>query len=192
MNATQSCAKDGTSPVGVDTKSIFDGGTAAQCYWGAPWNVSETLSYGFAAFNGNNCGKCYQLDFTGSGPNGSSAALKGKSMIVQAINFGNIGANHFDLLIPGGGVGDHNCCNKDDNSQWGKATDLGPVSGGFLAGCSRDMSCVQTKCQSVFGSKPALLAGCNWFVDWFKGADNPNVIYKEVPCPAELKAKSKM
>ncbi|KAB5589688.1 putative effector protein/endoglucanase [Ceratobasidium theobromae] len=70
-----------------------------------PWAVNDNLSYGFAAvrIRGSSeaswCCQCYELTFT----NGPAA---GKKMIVQATNTGgDLGNNHFDLMIPGGGVG---------------------------------------------------------------------------------------
>jgi hypothetical protein len=36
----------------------------------------------------------------------------------------------------------------------------------------------------------ALKDGCYWRYDWFKGADNPNVLFKQVVCPAALTAKT--
>ena len=39
------------------------------------------------------------------------------------------------------------------------------------------------KCRRSFGDKPDLLAGCNWFLDWFNAADNPNFIFKQIACP---------
>ena len=190
--ATQTCGKDGTSTVGADTQSACSGGSAYQCFWGAPWSVSDTLSYGFAAFNGTNCGKCYQLDFTGSGDNSRASALSKKSMIVQAINIGDIGANHFDILIPGGGVGANNACAGNGNQyQWGNVP-AGTTYGGFLTTCNDSMSCVNDMCTAAFGSKPALMAGCQWFNGWYNGASNPKVKYAEVPCPAAITAKSGM
>ena len=46
-------------------------------------------------------------------------------------------------------------------------------------------------CMNVFEAKglTELAAGCKWFVDWFQVADNPNLDYKEVACPAELNGK---
>jgi hypothetical protein len=184
-----SCSKDGNSVVGADTKNACEsGGSAYQCNWGSPWQVSDTLSYGYAAFNGTNCGKCYQLDFTGSGDNPGAQSLKGKHMIVQAINIGSIGSDHFDLLIPGGGVGVNNACSKN-TAMW-SSTDLGPDGGGFLAKCGNNMSCVTDMCKAAFGSNTALMAGCSWFTGWFAGANNPGVMYGEVPCPTELTNKS--
>lgn len=36
-----------------------------------------------------------------------------------------------------------------------------------------------------------LKAGCYWRFDWFKGADNPAVSFKQVACPKAITAKSK-
>lgn len=160
------------------------------CWDGAPWAASDTLAYGYAAASGNNyqCGRCYQLQFTGTGRHGNSpgvVSLSGKTMIVQIVNNGGVSADQFDLLIPGGGVGDFNAC----SSQWG-TSDLGAQYGGFLAGCNGDRSCVEQKCQSVFAGKPELLAGCSWFLSWFNLADNPNLVYREVACPAAITERS--
>jgi hypothetical protein len=41
----------------------------------------------------------------------TSGPVAGKKMVVQATNTGgDLGENHFDLLIPGGGVGIFNGC----------------------------------------------------------------------------------
>jgi len=181
------CGKDGTSTPSESAKNACDnGGGGYMCYWGAPWSVSNTVSYGYAAFNGVSCGTCFQLDFTGSGINASG--LSGKSMIVQAINIGSIAQGQFDLLIPGGGVGAMNACTSNGN-QWNGAA-VGDQYGGLLKTCNDDCNCAKQKCQSVFGSMPALLAGCNWFTDWFGCADNPGVVYKQVPCPSDITSKS--
>ena len=46
-------------------KSSCDGGDGYTCYNMAPYAVSDTLSYGYAAVSasGDICGKCYQLEF---------------------------------------------------------------------------------------------------------------------------------
>jgi hypothetical protein len=192
---TRSCSIDGTTTVSADTQSACTGGTAYQCFAAAPWAVSDTLAYGFAATGGGNasCGKCYQLDFTGTGDNGNASALSKKSMIVQAINIGSdVASSQFDLLIPGGGFGIYNACaGSSSTAQWGNVNG-GAQYGGFLSTCGTNMSCVTNMCQAAFGNKPALMAGCQWFTTWFNGASNPRIKYAEVPCPAALTAKSGM
>jgi hypothetical protein len=114
-------------------------------------------------------------------------------MIVQAVNIGgDVAISQFDLLVPGGGVGQFNACTAGGAPQWDNKPDLGATMGGFLATCNGQASCVTTKCQTAFAGKPQLIAGCDWFTGWYNAADNPNVVYKEVTCPAELTAKSKM
>src|SRR6185436_6107338 len=163
------------------------GGTAFMCWNGAPWQVGPNLSYGYVAASGSNysCGRCYQLQFNGSGHNGLSNNLNGKMMIVQVINNGGVAQDQFDLLIPGGGVGALNAC----SNQWG-TSDLGATYGGFLAGCNGNTGCVQQKCQTVFANKPDLMAGCNWFLGWFGAADNPNMTAKQIACPSMITQKS--
>jgi hypothetical protein len=152
--------------------------------------VGSNLSYGYAAHNGGNCGKCYQLDFTGSGDNTGAQTLAGKIMIVQVVNTGGIAANQFDLLIPGGGVGANNACT-GSGKQWGDVSG-GSTYGGFLTTCGYNMSCITSMCTAAFGSNSGLMAGCNWFVGWFAAASNPSVKYAEVTCPAELTNKSSL
>lgn len=36
----------------------------------------------------------------------------------------------------------------------------------------------------------ALKPGCYWRFDWFQGADNPAVSFKQVACPAAITSKS--
>ena len=80
------------------------------CNDNQPWAVNDDLAYGFAAASvagkdesGWCCG-CYELTFT-------SAGIEGKKMVVQVTNTGgDLGSNHFDLQIPGGGVGIFNGC----------------------------------------------------------------------------------
>jgi hypothetical protein len=189
--AVPSCQVDGTTRISNrDTQSGCSGGTAYECYDFSPWYDSSTnMSYGFAAFNGGSCGTCYQLQFTGQTHNGGgtgAAAIAGQQMIVQVINIGGIESGQFDLLIPGGGVG---AMTAGCTAQWGNV-DLGATYGGLLSECNGDVACVRTKCASVFSGKSALLAGCSWFTDCYKGADNPTVIYKQVTCPSQITSKS--
>lgn len=155
----------------------------------SPWAVSETLAYGYAATpaGGADCGKCYQLEFTGAGQHNESdpgsVSLAGKTMIVQATNIGgDVGSGQFDLLLPGGGVGAFDGC----STQWG-TSDLGAQYGGFLTECNDDVNCLRSKCESVFDGKSELLAGCLFHAEWMGGANNPKVRYAEVECPAALK-----
>ena len=109
----KSCNKDnGQLSSFTDKNACEGGGTAYMCWNGAPWQVGPNLSYGFVAASGANysCGRCYQFQFTGTGHNGGSNSLNGKMMIVQVINNGGVAQDQFDLLIPGGGVGELNAC----------------------------------------------------------------------------------
>jgi hypothetical protein len=166
------------------------GGTAYMCWNAAPWAVGPMLSYGFIAASGPNyvCGRCYQLQFAGTGHHGNNAgavSLGGKTMIVQVINNGGVANDQLDILIPGGGVGALNAC----ATQWGMS-DLGAQYGGFLTGCNGDTNCVRQKCQTVFSGKPDLQAGCDWFLGWFNAADNPNLLFKQIACPSAITQKS--
>jgi hypothetical protein len=164
------------------------GGTAYMCWNAVPWSLDSTLSYGYAAASGGNyaCGRCYQLQFTGtnntSGDKKGTPALNGKTMIVQVINNGGVQATQFDLLIPGGGVGALNAC----TTQWGSSVDLGTQYGGWLSECNGSASCVMGKCQSAFANKPDLMNGCNWFLNWFGASNNPDFVYQKIACPAAL------
>lgn len=96
-------------------------------------------------------------------------------MIVQATNTGgDLGSNQFDLAIPGGGVGIYNACTDEYNapsSGWGAQ----------YGGISTDT------CSSF---PKALQSGCSFRFDWFEGADNPDVEFEQVACPAEITKKT--
>lgn len=114
-------------------------------------------------------------------------------MIVQATNTGgDLGQNHFDIAMPGkqpsytpllhtndlqgGGVGLFNAC----TNQWGAPPQgWGQQYGGISS---------RSECD---GFPAKLKAGCQWRFDWFGGADNPDVSFKEVTCPKALTDKSK-
>ncbi len=182
------------------------GSASYTCHGLSPWSVSPQLAYGFAAVpsGGDICGRCYQLEFDGSSHNGGadpgSAALANKTMIVQAINIGfDVGGGQFDLLIPGGGVGLFDAC----SSQLGVGSgELGATYGGLLSACKDQLgydapldqykSCVTNRCNNVFAGHDDLLDGCDWFVDWFETADNPNLQFAEVECPNALVSTSAM
>lgn len=205
VNPLQACGTNDELLSDLNAPSACGGGNAHMCQGLSPWSVSNTLSYGYAATSsGDVCGRCFEIRFTGTSYNGGddpgSAALAGKTMIVQATNIGNdVGGGQFDLLVPGGGVGAFNAC----SDQWGVSnSELGVQYGGFLAACKNELgynasmsqykSCVANRCDSVFASRGLsdLYQGCMWFVDWFQAADNPALKYKEVACPAELTTRS--
>ena len=110
-------------------------------------------------------------------------------MIVQVINNGGVAQDQFDLLIPGGGVGALNAC----SNQWGYVGDLGATVRRLLGQLQRrrerqeDLRHEQVPQSSA--NKPELLAGCDWFINWFGAADNPNLVAKEITCPALLKSR---
>nr|WP_276600153.1 hypothetical protein [Nannocystis sp. ILAH1] len=177
--------------------------SAFTCYSGAPWAVSDTLAYGFAAVpaQGDICGRCYQLDFDGTGhynaQDPGSVALSNKTMIVQATNIGHdVAGGQFDILTPGGGVGLFDAC----SYQWNVDTsELGATYGGFMTHCQQQggnheqiKQCVLGRCAAVFDEPglAELAAGCEWYVQWYEAADNPNLHYQEVACPPQLVAIS--
>jgi len=183
--------------------ACISAGSAAAftCHDNIPWAVNNTHAYGFAAVpaTGDVCGSCFELTFTGTGqhgPNPGAAALKGKSMVVQATNIGyDVSQEQFDVMIPGGGVGAFDAC----SYQWGVSKDkLGVQYGGFLSACQQlhgynaahevYKECVAQKCDAVFGDNkfPHLHSGCKFFVDWYEGADNPVLTHRRVACPSEL------
>jgi hypothetical protein len=169
------CAKDGKTKVDANAKSGCDGGTAYMCESQQPWAVSSTLAYGFAAANiagGTEstwgCA-CYQLTFT-NGP------VSGQKMVVQVTNTGgDLGSNHFDLAIPGGGVGIFNGCTAQYNAPangWGER----------YGGVSSASQCSQLPA--------SLQAGCNFRFGWFKNANNPSFVFHRVKCPSAITAKT--
>jgi len=201
------CSTNNQTLGDVNAGSSCDGGNAHMCYGLTPWSVSNTLSYGFAATSsGDVCGRCYEIQFTGSSHNGGndpgSAALSGKRMIVQATNIGyDVSGGQFDILVPGGGVGAFNAC----SDQWGVSnSELGAQYGGFLAACKDELgynaslsqykSCLSNRCDNVFGSRglTELQQGCQWYANWFEAADNPALKWKEVACPAAITSRSGM
>lgn len=108
-----------------------------------------------------------RLEFT-SGP------AQGKTMIVQSTNTGgDLGSNHFDILMPGGGVGLFDGC----STQYGQA-----LPGAQYGGVSSRDECDQMP--------EALKEGCYWRFDWFGNSDNPDVSFSRVQCPTEITSKS--
>jgi hypothetical protein len=185
----KSCGSDGVSQNG--SGSACSGGQAYACYSQAPRFIGDNVSYGHVAVPNPSCGKCYHLQFTGTGqhnPNDpGSKAIAGKHMIVKVTNTGgDVAGNQFDLMIPGGGTGlNPNTC----PAQWKiSAADLEPKYGGFLSNCTgthaAKKECVRTKCMKL--PEGDARKGCFWFVDWFQVADNPNFRFEDISCPSDL------
>jgi hypothetical protein len=200
MEPLQTCQIDGAS-INPDPEAVSscEGGTAYVCYKFIPFAVDDSFSYGFAATSsGDVCGKCFEIQFTGEGHYDNTpgaVALEGKRMIVMAINIGfDVGGGQFDILVPGGGVGAFNGC----STQWGISNDLlGAQYGGLLSACEQEFgyydhealkNCLRAKNDELFRSRglTEMAEGLDWFIDWFEAADNPNLIYREIPCPQEL------
>ncbi|KAF4604638.1 hypothetical protein EYR40_003412 [Pleurotus pulmonarius] len=121
------CNAQGSTLTDPNVRSGCDGGSAFTCTSNSPWAVNDDLAYGFAAvsLSGSSeskwCCGCYELTFT-SGP------VAGKKMVVQATNTGgDLGSNHFDILMPGGGVGIFNGCPAQFGS-WNGGAQYGGVS----------------------------------------------------------------
>jgi len=185
----KSCSQQDTVLSNVDAKSSCDGGGPAYlCSSQAPWAVSATLAYGFAAASGVNyeCGRCFQLQFDGlslSGPDPGAAQLSTKTMIVQVINNGNVTADEFDLLIPGGGIGNFNSC----PAQWGKSPSaLGAQYGGLATTCAGDVACLLDQCDTVLSGQDGFKEGCDWSANWLRAALNPGLLYAPITCPTAL------
>ena len=166
------CRRDGYGTLNdANIPSGCGGGQAFICNNQKPWAVNNQLAYGFAAATipGLNeegrCCACYKLDFT-------SGSVQGKSMIVQVTNSGSdVHPNQFDLQIPGGGVGIFNGC----SAQW----NAGPNGWGQrYGGVSSRQEC--------YALPDAIRDGCFFRFDWFRGADNPRMVYSRVKCPQDL------
>lgn len=178
------CGQDGISNTGDQNNACTGGGSFA-CYDEAPRAVSECLSYGHIAKSNPDCGSCYRIQFTGQGEHNAndpgSKLIAGKQMIVKVTNTGgDVAGNQFDLMVPGGGVGQFDACSR----QWG-TNDLGAQYGGFLTDCtgshSEKKECVRAECMKI-PEGPAR-DGCIWFVDWFQVADNPKFTSEPTSCP---------
>jgi len=168
----KSCRKNGYSAYdNSNVRSGCDGGDAFPCNNQKPWAVNDQLAYAFAAASLENgkerCCDCYELVFT-------SGSIQGKKMIVQITNSGSdVSPNQFDLQIPGGGVGINNGC----LSQWNSPTN----------GWGQQYGGVGSR-QECYSLPSQIRDGCLFRFDWFKGADNPTMMYSKVRCPAELVA----
>ncbi len=94
-------------------------------------------------------------------------------MVVQSTSTGgDLGTNHFDLAMPGGGVGIYDGCTPQ----------FGGLAGDRYGGVSS-----RSQCDSF---PDALKPGCYWRFDWFQNADNPTFTFRQVQCPSELVART--
>lgn len=140
-----------------------------------PFAINSTLAYGFAAASisgygeSQSCCSCMLLTFN----NGPAA---GKQLVTQITNTGSdLGSNHFDIAIPGGGVG---IFTSGCQTQWGApSSGWGAQYGGVSS---------EAQCQSLLPEP--LQSGCEWRWDFLEGSDNPSVSFVEIECPAELTA----
>ena len=178
-----SCDIQGNKLSGEGGQSACQNGPAFTCMGQAPWAVDANMSYGFAAAHSNgDCGKCYELSFTNAG-------VSGKKMTIMVSNIGDIreGAA-YDLMIPGGGVGDFDALTRQISQNGGSSSNMGARYGGFRAQCGANASCIRGMCDAAFGTAALadLKAGCYWYVDWFNMADNPNADARQVTCPQAL------
>jgi hypothetical protein len=162
----RSCLKDGWSTAPANSPNICGGGGDVggpnfSCNDNQPFTIGDTM-YAFAASNVDCC-TCYELQFT-------DTAVAGRKMIVQVTNKGgDLGQSHFDLQIPGGGLGIFDGCSPQFG-YWNGGARYGGVG-------SADQC----------GHLPAALqAGCHWRFNDFKNADNPNAYFKRVACPSVL------
>lgn len=176
-------------------KSMCDGGDAGICRGQFPIVVNDNLAFAFAAVPGSagaQCGKCYDLAFTGKGKYATDnhKALAGKHLIVIASNIGyDVADGQFDIMIPGGGVGIFNGCSA--KMGWGSQ---GAQYGGLLTECEESSgykattykSCLTNKCNTSFANDPEAKQGCLFLANWMNAAGNPLHEYKEVECPKEL------
>ncbi len=167
--AVDTCSADGVTVLSSSsTETACSGGTAYVCTDQSPIVVNDTFAMGFIAsyIDGTyECCKCYYLSFTDS-------LLTNKHMIVQATNTGSYTDDpHFDIAVPGGGVGDYNAC----SSQWGAGSD---GWGKRYGGVQNETACSELPTE--------LQTGCDFRWDWWGGADNPDAEFYEVTCPSEL------
>jgi len=169
-------------------RSSCDGGNAYTCWDMAPWAISTTEAYGFAAAHRDQqCGTCWKLTFNGqsNGNATNAASLNGKVLTVMISNIGgDVAGNQLDFLVPGGGVGAFDAFSSQIGVQ---KSALGAQYGGLVSdGCMGNPSCLKTKCANVFNGKDWLKAGCDFYADWMGAVDNPKYKAESVTCPAAL------
>jgi hypothetical protein len=63
-NPVETCSNNGITSVDVNTQSGCNGGTAYMCNNQLPWNVSSTLSYGYAAVYVTESNFCFSIKYS--------------------------------------------------------------------------------------------------------------------------------
>ncbi|MCQ2061390.1 MAG: hypothetical protein MJY47_07375 [Fibrobacter sp.] len=185
-----------------DAGSVCDGGgNMMACTSQIPFTVNgcSEMAFAFAAVpasNGGQCGKCFQLTFTGEGNWETTANhkdLEGKRLIIMVTNVGHdVQQGQFDIMIPGGGPGAFNATSRYG---WGAQ---GEQYGGLLSNCesesgwdgdfaSKRKTCLENKCKNAFGGDSEAIQGCLFLATWMNAAGNPKHNYVEVDCPQVLK-----
>ena len=116
----------------------------------------------------------------------------------MASNIGyDVSSFQFDVMIPGGGVGNFNGCNDI------LGTNLGRTYGGLLSDCEDEVGysgddetiytkrkeCLTNKCKNAFSSNTKAKQGCLFLAEFLEAAGNPLHNFKEIECPEELKKR---
>ena len=201
-NYSKQCTNKGTKEsTDWGGGSVCSGGGLMTCPSQIPIIVNDSLAYAFAAVpaaDGGSCGKCYALAFDGRGKyerKTNHMKLEGKILVVMATNIGgDVQQGQFDVMIPGGGVGLFNGCS---SMGWGKQ---GEQYGGLLSECEKEVGtagnlltkrkdCLAEKCAKSFANDEKAKEGCMFLATWMEAAGNPTHNYREVECPAALKAQ---
>ena len=201
-NYSKQCTNKGTKEsTDWGGGSVCSGGGLMTCTSQIPIIVNDSLAYAFAAVpaaDGGSCGKCYALAFDGRGKyerKTNHMKLEGKILVVMATNIGgDVQQGQFDVMIPGGGVGLFNGCS---SMGWGSQ---GEQYGGLLSECEKEVGtagnlltkrkdCLAEKCAKSFANDAKAKEGCMFLATWMEAAGNPTHNYREVECPAALKAQ---
>lgn len=197
----KTCGTDGKSTTSNGAGSVCSGGSGGTCFGQVPFTVDGCTEYGFAfaavpAANGGQCGKCFQLTFTGKGKYETKAnhkALAGKKLIIMVSNIGgDVNQGQFDIMIPGGGNGAFNGCQRMN------VATPGATYGGILSECeesvgysgdllSKRKECLTSKCKQHYSGE--LQQGCLFLADFMEAAGNPEHNYEEVECPSVLSSR---
>ncbi|MCF0215889.1 MAG: hypothetical protein HUK21_05400 [Fibrobacteraceae bacterium] len=184
VDVAKTCLADGTEgDVKYDGSVCNSDGLSGTCTFQAPMIINDKYAYAFAAANDQEavCGRCFMLTFNGGAEGGDRGSIRDKKLIVMISNTGSdVQRGNFDIMIPGGGVGQFDGCRKMGISCNGQRY------GGLLSDCGNgNKDCLAQKCNSEY-KDPNLRNGCLFLANWLDAADNPYHSYKQVECPQEL------